>query len=1019
MLKSTDSISFWRDEDIVDLECPFNFIVPKGANPRGDWPGSIPSLTTIIKELSLSRVSYLRIRKNREGKTFIHLLAGRLIVNGHIVEKERDKKFFLSKRNGVEYATNRNRGLFIATGKRVKHRGIYCSESFMDEGSYTQQVLDSKHINIIYEDESEVVQEVDLSYEESELLNTLDQYIDSEFEIEQQTAQATPPFSYFNLKPEARNVVYRQFYRIDVNPDDLSRMREMKVSLVTIETSNEEGLAAEIVDLSPVQGKDEIIISLEKQVPANAIPKSGLIRLNALPTLKNVRGAVVEQLRQKKCVNQWLVPVAAGNYNYRQLSTRKISIPQREFPPNPSQIDALDRGAGTDDYLLVLGPPGTGKTTVILDWVRHFVGQGKRVLITSQSNMAVDNVLERLVEEDDLQCIRLGNETKVTSSIKKILIDNFATNIQNSLIDKISETKNQLAESAKELQIFQEKLPRIKSLKEERHRLDKEQAAQLNQIANFKKQLEDTLGNFAKQSGKLEKLDVLRQKREKIFQSRSQATGFFSFISKMLSRFDASRLTRLEQGIVQTKELIGQHEAEKLQTEKSLNEQRLALEQNKEKIGHVEHSFRKFVEASEPLIPELSVIPHNGLTEFNEKLVIKEVANRTNQYKKLQDIVGEWQKVFSGERQKSIYQLLLSMVDVVGATCIGINTNRSFKDIPFDVVIVDESGQIQLHNLIVPLSRGPKAILVGDHKQLPPVVQDEIKQELSARNVDDTLLSKSWFEILWEQAPSDRKTMMDTQFRCPSSISDFVSKAFYEGKYKAGSNTGPDKKKAIFSFFKMPMVFIDTSNFPEPKRREKSTLQEGRTVVDGNHLETSLILEVLEKALSERPELGLSNEIGIIAPYANHVKEIQRAIRRDKSERFKNIKAPINELIASVDSFQGQERDLIIMAFTRSNRYGSIGFLCDWRRLNVAMTRTKKQLVLIGDLSTLKNLNKSQGRQAIDWEFKNAIVTLENFIKIHGHFIDASNWSKISQSRQGLERVESSGNMTEGVSAHV
>ena len=77
--------------------------------------------------------------------------------------------------------------------------------------------------------------------------------------------------------------------------------------------------------------------------------------------------------------------------------------------------------------------------------------------------------------------------------------------------------------------------------------------------------------------------------------------------------------------------------------------------------------------------------------------------------------------------------MLIEKVNVVGATCIGINTKALFKDLDFDIVIVDESGQIQIHNLIVPLSRAQKVILVGDHKQLPPVVSDEVLDEVNER----------------------------------------------------------------------------------------------------------------------------------------------------------------------------------------------------------------------------------------------------------------------------------------------
>ncbi|WP_429885642.1 DEAD/DEAH box helicase [Geoalkalibacter halelectricus] len=996
MLKSTDSIRFWRDEDIIDLNCPINFIVPSGANLQGDWPGKIPSLTEIFKELSLSRVSYLRLNKNIDGKIFIRILVGRLIVNGHVVEKVDGKKIFLNKKRAIEYASNKSRGELIATGKRVKHDGINCAENFRDEARYTYKILDAKNIEIFCEDEPEDVEEKDLHYEEINLLDTLDQYIESEYELEQQVAQATPPFAYFNLKAETRSIVYRQFFRIDVSPEDLFRMRELKVTLVSIEDSGDPALVAEIVDLNPAQDKNEIIISLEKQVRANTIPKNGLLRLCAIPTLKNVRKAVVDQFRQKKCTNPWLLPVAAGTYDYRPLKSGHIPISPRENPPNPSQIDALNRGAGADDFLLVLGPPGTGKTTVILDWVRHFARQGKRVLITSQSNMAVDNVLERLVKEDDLECVRLGNETKVSSEMRKILIDNAATDIQNKLIKGLEDTQDRLSKTINDLQVFKKNLPKAAALKSEFERLESIKTDLNIELEAVEINLKKISADLDGQGDKLEKIELSHRKREEIFKRRSQARGAFGFISRFMSRFDATKLTQLDANISEITQLIDQFKQQKFQTEQEIKVKQDELEKGASRILYIEQQFPRLLELPEPLIPELDFAFGKSIGGFSELDLRQEVSDFLNRYQKIQTIVNEWQENFSKQRQKSLYQLLLLMVDVVGATCIGINTNKVFKDIPFDVVIVDESGQIQLHNLIVPLSRGPKAILVGDHKQLPPVVQDELEVELQEREVDVSLLKKSWFEILWESAPNDRRAMMDTQFRCPSSISDFVSKAFYDGKYKAGPTTGPDHKKPIFSFFEKPMVFIDTSGVPEGKRREKSSFQDGRNVVEGNPYESRLVVAVLEKAIAEMPELAMCKEIGIIVPYANHVKEIQREIRRSKNEMLRNLNIPLNELVASVDSFQGQERDLIIMAFTRSNKIGKVGFLRDWRRLNVAMTRTKKQLVLIGDLSTLKTVEKKQCGDEYYSNFKKAMSDLEAYIKTHGQYLDAMTWNNIS-----------------------
>jgi hypothetical protein len=343
----------------------------------------------------------------------------------------------------------------------------------------------------------------------------------------------------------------------------------------------------------------------------------------------------------------------------------------------------------------------------------------------------------------------------------------------------------------------------------------------------------------------------------------------------------------------------------------------------------------------------------------------------------------DWRNALDDCRQQDLYPLLIDLVDVVGATCIGVNTNRHFRDVGFDVAIVDESGQIQLHNLVVPLSKAGRVILVGDHKQLPPVVQDELKQEVEQRaevlpfDPDKSLLDKSWFEHAWESLPASRRAMLDTQFRCPAVISDFISEAFYEGRYFAGE---PMKaKRPISPAFPCSMVFVDTSD-QSPMDRSERTRQSGdRNEVMGNRAETELVAELMRYFCRCHADIAEAGEIGVIVPYKNHVAEIQRRLEQDRLKgRLRGLKTPLAELVASVDSYQGQERDIIVFAFSRSNTAGAVGFLADWRRLNVAMTRTKQQLVMVGDLSTLCRPTRRMGPDA---EFKHAMQLLQSHLR--------------------------------------
>lgn len=120
------------------------------------------------------------------------------------------------------------------------------------------------------------------------------------------------------------------------------------------------------------------------------------------------------------------------NDPHTQLMT---SLAQRKHPPNSSQQQAIIKGLNAKDALLVMGPPGTGKTTVILEWVKSFVAQGKRVLISSQNNKAVDNVLARLLEEPNIDIIRIGSEVKIQEELRPCMFMNKIKSLRENILD--------------------------------------------------------------------------------------------------------------------------------------------------------------------------------------------------------------------------------------------------------------------------------------------------------------------------------------------------------------------------------------------------------------------------------------------------------------------------------------------------------------------------------------------------------------------------------------------------------
>lgn len=580
----------------------------------------------------------------------------------------------------------------------------------------------------------------------------------------------------------------------------------------------------------------------------------------------------------------------------------------------------------------------------------------------------------------------MGHEGKVSSSVQRYLIDNCAADLQEKFLANVSkaltdiETGIQWAQNAERALVRDAAFfARLKPLREA-----KEKTSHEVEVAENARDLATSVFAKAGQSAAACRRRLtgweMRQTRAKEGNSRNPLKVAWGWIIGAMVLYARWAVGSADRAV-----------------------RRSAIERDNANFAHVAKSRERqdistqLNEVTDRLMSSLPAVPEVGLpirfcpwrhidVSGSSDMVRAFQADR-EELDRLTRYITRWRNAVGGSRQEALYSQLIAAVDVVGATCIGIHTSAAFREVEFDVVIADECGQIQVHDLMVPLARAPKAIMVGDHKQLPPVVTPEFKEALGARYFEQQGMAEvSWFEYMWGKLPPSRRAVLDTQFRCPAVISDYISDAFYEGKYHAGPGV---KAVPLFSFFTSPLVFIDTSN--HPRRGETSRKEGDRLAVTGNRLETEVVMAVLERALAEKPEVGREGEVGIIAPYANHVAEIQRALdaaRKSAASAVAELSLPARDVVASVDSFQGQERKLIIVALSRCNPGGTVGFLSDWRRINVAMTRTKHQLVMVGDLATLTKRRKGGG-QSNDTEFKVAMLKLKDHVVTHGQMIPA------------------------------
>ena len=284
------------------------------------------------------------------------------------------------------------------------------------------------------------------------------------------------------------------------------------------------------------------------------------------------------------------------------------------------------------------------------------------------------------------------------------------------------------------------------------------------------------------------------------------------------------------------------------------------------------------------------------------------------------------------ELEEEIVKRILSKSKIV------VGTNSSFgidymENEKFDVLVHDEATQSTEPSSYIPLVLSRSLIMAGDHKQLPPTVMS-----IEAKRI----LSKTLFEKLIEKYENISE-ILRIQYRMNEKIMKFPSEKFYDGKLIAHESVKSRTLKTlgirrIESRFsealdpEEPLSLLDTSRNPEKweKKRKGSTSRE-------NHLEAKLVKEIVQGFTS----MGLKkDDIGVITPYDDQVSILKEMLPEE-------IKT------STVDSFQGKEKEVIIISFVRSNKEGELGFLEDLRRLNVSITRAKSKLVLIGDFDTL------------------------------------------------------------------
>lgn len=293
-------------------------------------------------------------------------------------------------------------------------------------------------------------------------------------------------------------------------------------------------------------------------------------------------------------------------------------------------------------------------------------------------------------------------------------------------------------------------------------------------------------------------------------------------------------------------------------------------------------------------------------------------------------------KARATELEIRINSNLFDEARVVASTLVG-SANRVLEGMKFGTLFIDEAAQALEAACWIPMRRVTRVVLAGDHCQLPPMVKS-----IAALKAG---LGKSLMERIVEHKP-DVVTLLKIQYRMNEKIMKFSSDWFYHGEVESAPQT---RNRGILDLDE-PIEWRDSKVDDEEGDSGESFVGESFGRI--NKAEAQLTLDTLEdyfKKIGKQRILDEHIDVGVISPYRAQVQYLRRLIR--KRESFKPFRHSIS--VNTVDGFQGQERDIILISLVRSNDQGQIGFLNDLRRMNVAITRARMKLIILGDKATL------------------------------------------------------------------
>lgn len=684
---------------------------------------------------------------------------------------------------------------------------------------------------------------------------------------------AVPEVRYSRLVREGRRLIATV-----ENPHDLTEQEFRTISI------NESWVFRGEVEA--IEGSQCTLLST-RAIDFDRIPSQGVLEVDwqQTRTALDRQGKALEKFKSNETPNPSLANLLAGaDHGPEEVNYTAVT---RFFDNSLDDSKRLivSQLAAHPDLVVIHGPPGTGKTKLIVELIRQELQSNPhaRILLASQTHVALDNALERLLAASPgISCVRIGSGSREASPGVA----------ETSVEQRSSELRQHVTKSA-----HQFLLTRATELGVDQREV--ELGLAVMEVVGVYDETSRQQSIYSELEGQAAEL------RAKLDESTSQTSDHQASLA---------RVKQLEEALVENSEELARLKATGIAAA-----QRLAVLGDDGKV--------------------LSTQNVGELREWAELLVLGSDAKR--ELGELIKLSEAWRLRFA--QSDDFKAAIIASSSVVAGTCVGFCREEAAVRTLFDVCIVDEAAKATTTELLVPLAQARRAILLGDHHQLPAVLDHEIKSPtlLAKFNITTKQIEEQMFETLAKDLNPGATGKLTIQHRMRGEIGRLVSECFYDGELFAGDSiTSRTPIDLSHAGLVREVTWLDPYANNKDAANERS---QGKSYY--NYIEAASVVALLRRILFVIDHVAHEDvpTIGVISGYAPQVALIQTLIRKSPELDKLNVEC------ASVHAFQGREVDICIYCVTRRNPHRTLGMTKDWRHLNVALSRARDFLVIVGD----------------------------------------------------------------------